>query len=116
MKIIINEIPPSNNKFMGNSNSYHIYGNLKKQWDMLLRLAIGRDKPKQPIDKSIVTIKYYFGNNRRHDPDNYSGKLLLDPLVKYGIIKDDSFKHISLKLEADYDKENPRTEITITEV
>ena len=30
MKIIINEIPPSNNKFMGNSNSYHIYGKLKE--------------------------------------------------------------------------------------
>ncbi len=116
MKIIINEIPPSNNKFMGNGNSYHIYGNLKKQWTMLVRLAVGRDKPKQPIEKSIVTIKYYFGNRIRHDPDNYSGKMILDGMVQAGVIKDDSFNNISLRLEADYDKEDPRTEITITEV
>lgn len=116
MKIIINEIPPSNNKFMGNSNSYHIYGNIKKQWAMLVRLAVGRDKPKEPIEKSIITITYYFKNRIRHDPDNYSGKMILDGLVQAKVIKDDSFKNISLRLEGDYDKENPRTEITVEEI
>lgn len=116
MKIIINDIPPSNNKFMGNSNSYHIYGGIKKQWAILVKLAVGRDKPKTPIEKSIVTITYYFGNRRRHDPDNYSGKLILDGMVLAGVIADDSFNNISLRLEANYDKENPRTEIEILEV
>lgn len=116
MKLIINDIPPSINKFIGNSHSFHEYGTLKKQWDMLLRLAIGKDKPKYPYYKAIVTIKYYFGNRSRHDPDNYAGKFINDPLVKYGIIQDDSFNHVQLVLQGAYDKNNPRTEITIEEI
>ena len=48
-------------------------------------------------------------------PDNYSGKFLLDGLTKAGIIVDDSFQHITLKLEAETDKKNPRTELWIKE-
>ena len=42
---------------------------------------------------ATVCITCFFPDNRRHDPDNYAGKLLLDGLKKAGIIKDDDFKH-----------------------
>ena len=60
-----------------------------------------------------MTIKYYFKTRVRHDPDNYSGKFILDGLVKAGILQDDSFNNIQLILKASVDKEKPRTEINI---
>lgn len=117
MKIVIHDIPPSNNKFMGKSYNYHAYQNMKKKWHELIKYSIKvNDRPKQPYKKAVVGIKYYFKNRIRRDPDNYSGKMLLDPLVTEGILEDDSFKNIELQLSADVDKDNPRTEITITEV
>lgn len=119
MKLIINDIPPSNNKFMGRGSkkfqSFE-YQDIKKQWAMLIRLSVGRSKPKKAIEKAIVTITYYFPNRIRRDPDNYSGKFINDGLVKAGVLKDDSFKNIHLVLKGDYDKENPRTEVEIEEV
>ena len=42
--------------------------------------------------------------------------MILDGLTSAGIIADDSFSHITLMLRAKVDKQNPHTEITITEV
>lgn len=64
----------------------------------------------------MVTITYYFPTRRRHDPDNYNGKMLMDGLVHRGVIADDSFDHVELRLRGDYDPKNPRTEIDIEEV
>ena len=115
-KYIINDIPPSNNQYMGNSNSFRKYSKEKEKWHWLIKAAL-RHKPINPLDKAIVKITYFFKDNRRHDPDNYSGKFILDPLVKEGVICDDSFKVISLKLEqGGVDKNNPRTEIEVIEI
>ena len=114
MKIVINEIPPSNNQYMGNSHNFNEYRREKERWHWLLKSAISKvGKPKKPFEKALVNIKYYFKDKRRRDPDNYSGKMLLDPLVREGILTDDSFKVVTLILAADYDKNNPRTEIDI---
>lgn len=72
-------------------------------------------KPPHPFKKSVVTITYYFKDKRRRDPDNYSGKMILDGLVRTGILQDDSFNNIDLVLCGDYDKDNPRTVIEISE-
>lgn len=111
MKYTINAIPPSNNKFKGRQNHWE-YRELKKQWEMLVR-CVCKPKPPTPFENVVVTITYYFPTRVRHDPDNYNGVFILDGLVKAGILKDDSFACISLMLAADYDKTNPRTEISI---
>ena len=52
VKLIINDIPPSNNKFMGNGSvkkQAHVYQDIKKQWAMLIRLAVGKNKPKKAM-------------------------------------------------------------------
>lgn len=119
VKLIINDIPPSNNKFMGNGSvkkQAHEYQNIKKQWAILIRLAVGRNKPKEAIEKAIVTITYFFPNRIRRDPDNYSGKFINDGLVKAGVLVDDSFNNVELRLIGNYDKDDPRTEIEIKEV
>lgn len=113
MQIVVDHIPPTNNQFMGNSRNFNEYRRLKEQWHWLIRAAI-KTKPDQPIDRAVVHIRYYFPDRRRRDPDNYSGKMLLDPLVREGILQDDSFANVELRLSATVDKSRPRTEITIT--
>lgn len=115
MVIVVKEIPPSNNQFFGNSHNFNEYRREKERWHWLIKAAI-KERPKEPIEKAEVKITYYFRDRRRRDPDNYSGKMILDPLVREGILKDDSFNHIELRLSASVDKENPRTEIEIKEV
>ena len=63
------------------------------------------------MDKIAESVR----TRQRHDPDNYNGKFILDGLREAGIIEDDSFKNIELQLCGAYDKENPRTEITVKE-
>lgn len=112
MKYTVPDIPPSNNKFIGRTNRWE-YQEVKKQWCDLIALTC-RPRPHEPLSGVTVKITYYFKTNVRHDPDNYSGKMILDGLTRAGIIKDDSFNCINLVLVGDYDKKNPRTEIEIT--
>lgn len=111
MKYTIPEIPPSNNRFIGRMNRWE-YQKQKKYWANLIA-AICRPKPRTPLEKAVVKLCYYFPDKRRRDPDNYSGKMILDGLVAEGIIKDDSFTNIDLLLSGKYDRLLPRTEITI---
>ncbi len=110
-KYIIKAIPPSNNQFIGR-NARWKYQDIKKQWSDVINIVC-RPKPAQPLKKAVVTLTYYFKDKRRRDPDNYSGKMILDGLVKAGILQDDSFNNIDLVLQGNYDKDNPRTEIEI---
>jgi len=113
MKLIVNEIPPSNNQFLGNSNNFNVYRREKERWYWLIKAA-GKP-PQKPIEKAKVTIIYFFPDRKRRDPDNYSGKFILDPLTKEGYIVDDCFGRVELRLIGAYDKNNPRTEIEIEE-
>lgn len=110
-KYSIKAIPPSNNKFIGKNQRWQ-YQNEKKQWARIIQLFCV-PRPREPLKKSRVTIIYYFKDKRRRDPDNYSGKFILDGLVRSSIIKDDSFDCIDLRLIGKVDKGNPRTEILI---
>lgn len=97
----IPEIPPSNNRFIGRENRWE-YQNIKKQWTQLIA-AYCRPRPKIPLERATVTLIYHFKDKHRRDPDNYSGKMILDGLTKAGIIADDSFFCIDLQLRAVYD-------------
>lgn len=118
VKITINDIPPTNNKYMGNSHNFNEYRREKERWHWLIRAAINKEaqRPKEPLQKAIVNITYYFKDKIRRDPDNYSGKMILDPLVREGILEDDSFDVVTLVLDGRVDKDNPRTEIEIRSV
>lgn len=118
VKITINDIPPTNNKYMGNSHNFNEYRREKERWHWLIKAAINKEaqRPKEPLQKAIVNITYYFKDKIRRDPDNYSGKMILDPLVREGILKDDSFAVVTLVLDGRVDKDTPRTEIEIRSV
>lgn len=111
-KYIIPFIPPSNNQFIGKDQKFR-YQKIKKEWEQIIKLYTLKNKPFKPIKQCKLTLFYYFKDKIRRDPDNYSGKFILDGLVKAGIIFDDSFFNINLVLKASTDKGNPRLEITI---
>lgn len=113
MKYVIDRIPPSNNRYIGRTN-FREYQRMKKEWADLVALLC-RPRPGKPLAKAVVRLTYYFPTKGRRDPDNYSGKMILDGLTAAGIIADDSFGHITLELRGEYDRENPRTEIEIEE-
>ena len=113
--IVVYDTPPSNNEYMGNSRNFNEYRRKKEEWHWLMKAAI-KKKPNVPIKRALVEIQYYFKTRTRRDPDNFSGKFILDPLVREGILADDSFENIILRLSAGHDKKNPRTEIRITEI
>ena len=109
----IPDIPPSNNKFIGR-NARWAYQNEKRRWAELIRFSC-LPKPPAALPKASVKIVYHFKDSRRRDPDNYSGKMILDWLVRVGILEDDSLNCIYLQLAAVYDKGGD-TEIFIEEV
>lgn len=113
MRYVIDRIPPSNNRFIGRTN-FREYQRVKKEWARLIA-ACCRPRPPEPLERAVVRITYRFPDRRRRDPDNYSGKLLLDGLTAAGILKDDSFGNVTLELRGSYDREHPRTEIEIGE-
>lgn len=115
IQVVVNGTPPSNNRYMGNSRDYNEYRREKEKWHWLVKTAV-KGRPKRPIKRALVEIQYYFKTRTRRDPDNFSGKFLLDPLVSEGVLADDSFENVVLRLSAGYDRENPRTEIRITEL
>ena len=113
MKIVLKGVPPSLNRFAGRLNNWE-YRNAKKHWTDAVQWACRVEKVRETPEKALVRIDYFFPDNRRHDADNYCGKLLLDGLTKAGAIKDDDFSHIALVVYGHVDKVDPRTEITVT--
>lgn len=109
----IPSVPPSNNEYIGRDNRWK-YQEIKKEWALLVAVYC-RPRPPAPLEHASVTLVYCFGDNRRRDPDNYSGKMILDGLVKAGIIRDDSFERIDLTLRRVYDGAK-RTEIIVEEI
>ena len=109
----IPEIPPSNNRYIGRENRW-AYQAEKKRWAQLVAVYC-RPRPEKPMRGVTVRICYHFRDRRRRDPDNYSGKMLLDGLVRCGVLADDSFQCIRLMLSARFGEPEAYTEITITE-
>lgn len=112
MKIVINEIPKSDNHFKGRENHWE-YRSEKKRWNEMVHWICVTEKFKPIEGKAVVTIKYFWRTKARRDPDNYSGKFIMDGIVSAGLIKDDSFQCIKLVLDAEFGADKERTEITI---
>ena len=100
--IIPGIIPPSMNKYKGR-NAQWAYRKDKKNWDTIVWAALQNgEKPPVPLRRAILELCYFFTDNRKRDPNNYSGHFLTDPLQKYKIIEDDSFQCIRLVLMAKF--------------
>lgn len=113
----IADAPPSANEFFGKTGRNWDYNREKKRWDLLVRVALRGKVPEKPIQSAAVSIHYVFPDNRRRDPDNYTGKMIMDPVVACGVLPDDSFRHVrKLELTAEVRPGVTRTIVTIEEV
>ena len=115
IKLVFVGVPPSLNRFNGRAN-VHVYRAVKQDWTERVTWMARAVRPDQPFERAEVLIEYRFQDKRRRDPDNYSGKFLLDGLRKGGIIKDDDFRHIKLTVQAKPETGPAETTITIKEV
>ena len=116
IRIVLPGVPPSLNKYAGRENTNE-YRRDKKDWMAIVGWAVkaAKNRPEAPFDRAKVEILYYFKDKRRHDPDNYSGKFLLDGLREAKVISDDCFGKVTLHLDGAVDREQPRTVITVYE-
>ena len=107
------EIPPSNNRYIGREARW-AYQAEKKRWAGLIAVCC-RPRPAEPLRGVTVRLCYHFRDRRRRDPDNFSGKMLLDGLVRCGVLEDDSFQCIRLELSARFGEPEAYTEIIVEE-
>lgn len=110
MKIVIDELPPTINKYIGRTN-FREYQRDKKRYQQLIRMSTIGNNPK--FKKCKIKVIYYFKDKRKHDPSNYD-KFLLDGLVEANIIEDDNYNVIEEFTTIGYvDYNRPRVEIEI---
>lgn len=90
---------------------------LKQKWkDFTIWLVKKNGLENLKLDSFSMKFVTYMPTQRRIDPDNTVPKFILDGFTEGGFIMDDDSTHLkSLELCASYDKNNPRTEIFITE-
>lgn len=77
--------------------------------------AVFMPKLAEPINEAVnVKAVYYMPTRRRVDLCNLH-EALCDALVHYGVVEDDNCRIIATMdgSRVDYDKANPRTEVTI---
>lgn len=125
LKIHIEDIPSSNNKYQGQgskSKAIRDYQGEKKLWSQLIWIMKGKQKKRGdldewqlPLQKATIIMMYHFKGNGRRDPDNYSGKMILDGLRDWGYITDDSFKEIDILPLADFGHKSNSVDIYILE-
>lgn len=117
-------IPSSNNKYQGQgskSKAIKDYQQEKKLWNQWIWITRHQMKTNGdldgftlPLQEATVIIHYHFKTRTRRDPDNYSGKMILDGLKDNGFITDDSFKEIDIFPLADFgESSQDRVEIFI---
>lgn len=97
-----------------NGLHFILYNNMKIEYTKHMRQQLSGLK----FSKIFLTFKYFKGSKRKCDRANvYSihEKFFCDACVKHGVIEDDNDEIIkqSIYLPVEYDKENPRVEISV---
>lgn len=108
-------IPPSFNYFT--SIKRMVQNSLKQKYkEFAIWLAKRYSIADLNINKAKFVYKFYFQDHRRRDFDNLllTPKLLNDGFTEAKVIEDDNGEKLMIAFEPfDYDKKNPRVEITI---
>lgn len=92
----------------------------KGKWKMEAWVLL-KSQQVMPMERVRLSAVVYFPDKRKRDFDNYIPtvwKPVQDAIVDAGIIPDDNTKYIpeSPTIRFAYDRDFPRTEITITEI
>ncbi|MDT8901149.1 hypothetical protein [Anaeroselena agilis] len=112
--IIVPGIPPSINRW--SRLHWTKQRIIKNEWRIIVWVSAYMAKAtKLRLERARVRITYYFATHRRRDKDNYAPKMLMDGLVKAGVLVDDNQDR--LDLDWGFAQGSPeRTEIVIEEI
>lgn len=88
---------------------------LKQKWkDFIVWYIADKGYADMGIEQCEIEINTYFPTARKHDPDNYVPKFILDGFVESGFIKGDDCLHITkLSLACFIKADEARTEIIV---
>lgn len=111
MKIILNGSPLSTNHIYQHVGR-RVYmtrdgSKLKRDYQIQLK---NQYKGKPIAEDIILFVRLFFGDKRTRDVDNYN-KIVLDACSK--ILWEDDSQIQSITIEKNYDKKNPRVELSI---
>lgn len=119
MKIVIDgRLPTLNELIAAINHNRHVGNKLKQEITELCEIAF-RQQCGETYTKQIFLFFHWFEKNKKRDKDNIASakKFILDGMQRAGTIKTDCWKGIAGFGDTfSIDKENPRVEITITEI
>ena len=108
-------VPPTINKYIGRSVIW-AYQKDKSEYEEINIYRNLKHKPKTPVQKCNIELKFYFKDKRKRDLNNYE-KFVFDFLVSGKFIEDDNYNVIKEQKMSGYvDRNNPRVEIIIKEL
>ena len=111
-------LPGLNEYINAERQNKYMAAKMKKQAEELIAWSLKAEK--RVKFKNPVLIHYlWVEKDRRRDKDNicFAKKFIQDALVKAKVLKNDGWNEIAdFKDDFDVDKDNPRIEVTITEV
>jgi hypothetical protein len=92
--------PNLNDLIRAKGSGSHCYNRLKKRWADLVMMCIGRRQVRCKFGAERPAKVHFelVEPNERRDPDNIAAgaaKLILDGLVKAGVLEGDGWKHIT---------------------
>jgi len=116
---ILGRLDGLNDYTKANRTSHYVGSAMKQRNQRLVRLAIKQAKLNR-VERCPVRLQIvWYEPNSRRDIDNiiFAQKFILDALVDMKILKNDSQKYVKkISHEVLVDKENPRIEVTITQL
>ena len=113
IRLTIKTIPPSLNQHQRSHWAEKKRLRQNYQWELTQQFMAQAAPFPNPESRMHVRISIY--RKRLLDPDNLCVKSLLDAMRDVKLIRDDSLKWITLKVEQFKDIDNPRVEIELEE-
>lgn len=115
-----NTFPDLNNYIAEASRHPQCGAKLKRDYMMIASNAIRRQLPRIKIEKPVKIHYRYYEASKRRDPSNVAScavKIIEDSLQQCGVISNDGWANIAgYSQDFFIDRENPRIEVTITEI
>jgi Holliday junction resolvase RusA-like endonuclease len=109
-------LPGLNDYINAERSNRYIAAKMKKQAEQIILWSLGK---KIKFSNPVFIHYLWVEKDRRRDKDNicFAKKFIQDALVKAKVLKNDGWNEIAdFKDGFDVDKDNPRIEVTITEV
>ena len=113
--IIPGKLDGLNKIILANRTNKYAGAALKRQNEKVVALAIAAARIK-PIPNPVFIKFFWYEPNKKRDKDNIASakKMIIDALVRSGIIQNDGWKYIiGFSDSFDIDKDNPRIEVEL---